>query len=1119
MPLVNNTSREQEQAKQRKAYASHSAEEVWRHIVPVHEPRKPAPVYAALPSVAVVDGVFDDVMEELSFSKTQRKIILTAVDTPVAKWHFCQRFVPARRLEALLATQTGAAADDEDSAAAYVAQLKASPTVEMVTAIRVSLASQPASWVAEFVALEGLGELVRILQALEAKTNERRSSRDIQTQEECIRSLRALMDNKEGREAILTFPDAVQTIAMALDSPKVETKTNVLELLSVVTVLPAHNGHKLALDAMTAYQELKYPKLRRFYQLVNAFKQESSVTFRVAAMMFINTLIGMSEDLDFRVHLRSEFVRLGFESILEEIKASVSGGQELDHDLDIQIKVFQSQMADDNEDLAYQYNMESIDMTDPEQLAMTILRATSNSDAYFFVLSTLQHFLSMPDDVDQQYKLWGVVEKLVSQIVLQRDGVDLDRATFNIDVRELIFAQEKADLLEKALTSAKDATDRLAAVEGAVAKERAEFEKRIETLSSLVEARDATIASFDAKHNAVVSELEAAKKAAADAEAKAAAAEAKAVAAEEEAAKKVAAGAAAGAAVGAGAGAAVGAAGAGPAAAGASPGAASWPSEAEYNAVVGSLDATAKAKLEGHVAKLEARIAELEKELASGPPPPPGAPPPPGMRMPAKKRKAKPVPKASCKLKGVNLSKIPKRLIAKTIWNDVDETVLFDQLDLGKLDELFGKKDTPAAAKVEKPKSSKPKDVMLLSPKRSNNVAILLGRFKLSFAEIRQAIMALDEESLTEQQTKAILGVAPTDEEIGILQGYTDDPKVLGRAERFFMQMIKIPRFQPRLKAFVFKRGFDEAVDDVRPSLDAVLTACNELAESKNFQELLTVILAFANYMNNGTFRKDMPGIKWDNLTNLTETRGAGGVNLMHVVVETVETKFPHLLEVPAELAHAKNATTVSLDAVAGDISSLQRSLDALGKELEEHVDEYKTPGDMFPEKMQAFYEYAFLQISELHSTTEKLNVKFDTVREMFGVDKKVTNEEFFSILATFLETFTKARAENAKRKAAAEKLAARNAAGATAAGASSSSAGASAAASSSRRRPPGAGGPPNLAMDDLISSLKSGEALLKKRDRKRTGNRRMSNAAVADEAKEMFAKLKLKRAKATGDA
>jgi len=44
-----------------------------------------------------------------------------------------------------------------------------------------------------------------------------------------------------------------------------------------------------------------------------------------------------------------------------------------------------------------------------------------------------------------------------------------------------------------------------------------------------------------------------------------------------------------------------------------------------------------------------------------------------------------------------------------------------------------------------------------------------------------------------------------------------DNTKNLGMAEQFFVEMMKIDRYEQRLKAMYFKRRFDERVEEVVP--------------------------------------------------------------------------------------------------------------------------------------------------------------------------------------------------------------------------------------------------------------------------------------------------------------
>jgi len=97
-------------------------------------------------------------------------------------------------------------------------------------------------------------------------------------------------------------------------------------------------------------------------------------------------------------------------------------------------------------------------------------------------------------------------------------------------------------------------------------------------------------------------------------------------------------------------------------------------------------------------------------------------------------------------MKQFNWAKVPNNKVTGTVWAGVDDSKM--TIDVNELEDLFGVKTTPVVAKdVAKP--VKKAQTVLLDPKRSNNCAIMLSRFKISFAEIKQAILTFDESILT----------------------------------------------------------------------------------------------------------------------------------------------------------------------------------------------------------------------------------------------------------------------------------------------------------------------------------------------------------------------------------
>lgn len=68
------------------------------------------------------------------------------------------------------------------------------------------------------------------------------------------------------------------------------------------------------------------------------------------------------------------------------------------------------------------------------------------------------------------------------------------------------------------------------------------------------------------------------------------------------------------------------------------------------------------------------------------------------------------------------------------------------------------------AAKEEK------KVVQLVDLKRANNVGILLSRIKVPVPEIKDAINSLDEDILSLENSRALLRLAPSPDEIDMLK-------------------------------------------------------------------------------------------------------------------------------------------------------------------------------------------------------------------------------------------------------------------------------------------------------------------------------------------------------------
>lgn len=72
--------------------------------------------------------------------------------------------------------------------------------------------------------------------------------------------------------------------------------------------------HDRVLEAVTVNGEMC--GISRFEPVLSALKMTKNPVLQLACMQFINAIVNTPEDLDFRVHLRNEYMRGGLGEVL-----------------------------------------------------------------------------------------------------------------------------------------------------------------------------------------------------------------------------------------------------------------------------------------------------------------------------------------------------------------------------------------------------------------------------------------------------------------------------------------------------------------------------------------------------------------------------------------------------------------------------------------------------------------------------------------------------------------------------------------------------------------------------------------------------------------------------------
>ncbi|KAJ8405270.1 hypothetical protein AAFF_G00322610 [Aldrovandia affinis] len=231
------------------------------------------------------------------------------------------------------------------SAVMYIQELKQEPRdsllLSCLESLRVSLNNNPVSWVQTF-GNEGLVLLLNFLKKLQDDDFSAHGV-GVKCQHEIIRCLKAFMNNKYGLKAMLTSPEGIPLLVRAINPRVPHMMVDAVKLLSAICILDhPDNLHERVLEGLTVQGEEQ--DIERFQPLLSGM-HKPNIALKAGCMQLINALISRGEELDFRIHLRSELMRLGLWEQLTEIRTIEND------ELKVQLSVFDDQAEDDSDEL------------------------------------------------------------------------------------------------------------------------------------------------------------------------------------------------------------------------------------------------------------------------------------------------------------------------------------------------------------------------------------------------------------------------------------------------------------------------------------------------------------------------------------------------------------------------------------------------------------------------------------------------------------------------------------------------------------------------------------------------------------------------------------------------
>ncbi|VDD85180.1 unnamed protein product, partial [Enterobius vermicularis] len=364
-----------------------------------------------------------------------------------------------------------------------------------------------------------------------------------------------------------------------------------------------------------------------------------------------------------------------------------------------------------------------------------------------------------------------------------------------------------------------------------------------------------------------------------------------------------------------------------------------------------------------------------------------------------------------------------------TVFSNLDDEKIMDKIDFSALEDMFkiGSKvtaDTNEASSVGQHSpgsgsngSSSSRKNTLLDTKRLQNIAITKRKLALSAPEIMSAVHRMDLTALPPESVDILLKIAPNQEEMQKYRQYEAEHKStadLSEEDQFLAHLMKIERFEHKVKIMSFMATFEESANLLEPQFSTLTAASKCVREADKFHKILEVLLAYGNYMNSGR-RGGVYGFKLSSLDTLSGMKSCveRSLSLLHVFCDSISRSFPELLTFGEQFRFADKASTVMLDALLADMKEVELNFLQAKKERE-------LKGSDSPPSLVAFLDKCEKRIENLKTQCKTATEAFSSCVEFYG--ESARNQQphlFFSRLIEFRKKFDQAVRENAERHAA----------------------------------------------------------------------------------------------------
>ncbi|KAF8034782.1 hypothetical protein BT93_C0947 [Corymbia citriodora subsp. variegata] len=377
------------------------------------------------------------------------------------------------------------------------------------------------------------------------------------------------------------------------------------------------------------------------------------------------------------------------------------------------------------------------------------------------------------------------------------------------------------------------------------------------------------------------------------------------------------------------------------------------------------------------------------------------------------------------------------RAMQGSLWAEAqksDDSLKAPEFDMSEIESLFSVASTSDSTHGKSSHASgrKSDKIQLIDLRRAYNCEIMLTKVKVPLPDLMNFVLALDDSALDVDQVDNLIKFCPTKEEIDLL--------------KFFLELMKVPRVESKLRVFSFKIQFQSQVSDLSSSLNVVnaaseeaslfsfhllsllakaLTICinitllqsDQIRNSVKLKRIMQTILSLGNALNQGTARGSAIGFRLDSLLKLTDTRAKNSkITLMHYLCKVLAEKLPEVIDFPKDLMHLEASTKIQLKFLAEEMQAISKGLEKVVQELAASENDGLV-SEKFCENLKEFLGSAEAEVRSLASLYSSVGRSADALALYFGEDPaRCPFEQVVSTLLNFVRMFIRAHDENCKQ-------------------------------------------------------------------------------------------------------